>query len=426
MPEPATTIAGPRLRSAPFLALEAISSLPTPAYVYDLAEIRRNTSALRRALPEQATLYYSLKANPHPAVLGAVREADLAAEVCSRGEVDAALAAGFPPGQLLLTGPGKRDCDVRRALRAGVRWISVDTPAGLLQAARCAEETGTRARCLLRVNDDQPAHGQGLTMTGVPSQFGADTAWILAEPSRFTGSGRAPVVGLHLYMGTNLASVADLAGQFAGALRTAEHVAAALARAGAEITVFDLGGGFGAPFARDGGRMPLDGLRERLDGMLAGHGLDGRQAAFESGRYLTATAGTLLCQVLDVKTSHGQAVAVLDAGINHLGGMSGLRRLPPLAPRVLALAPAGDPRPTRICGPLCTPLDTWASSALLPPLSPGQLVAVPNVGAYGLYASLVAFLGHPMPVEVVVDSDQPEDPVREISQLELTRRVPTT
>ena len=73
-----------------------------------------------------------------------------------------------------------------------------------------------------------------------------------------------------------------------------------------------------------------------------------------------------------------------------------------------------------VAGPLCTPLDTWARSAPLSPVRPGDVVAVPNVGAYGLYASLVAFLGHPLPAEVVVDGDRPGR-APEVSRLVLTR-----
>jgi diaminopimelate decarboxylase len=45
-------------------------------------------------------------------------------------------------------------------------------------------------------------------------------------------------------------------------------------------------------------------------------------------------------------------------------------------------------------------------------------VSVPNVGAYGLHASLLGFLCHPAPVEVVVDGGE----VVETSQLEVRRR----
>lgn len=74
--------------------------------------------------------------------------------------------------------------------------------------------------------------------------------------------------------------------------------------------------------------------------------------------------------------------------------------------------------PTMVTGPLCTPLDSWSRDTPLPPLRPGDLLAVPNVGAYGLSASLLAFLGHPAPVEVVVDGDA----VVDVSRLRLIRK----
>jgi diaminopimelate decarboxylase len=98
---------------------------------------------------------------------------------------------------------------------------------------------------------------------------------------------------------------------------------------------------------------------------------------------------------------------VLDSGINHLGGMAGLRRVPPILPGLVAGSGDGDPRPVILAGPLCTPLDSWSRNAPLHPVRTGDLLAVPNVGAYGLSASLVAFLGHPAPVEIVVDGGRP-------------------
>lgn len=42
----------------------------------------------------------------------------------------------------------------------------------------------------------------------------------------------------------------------------------------------------------------------------------------------------------------------------------------------------------------------------VPPLIPGDLVTIPNIGAYGLTASLLAFLGRPAPVEVTLQAGE--------------------
>ena len=68
----------------------------------------------------------------------------------------------------------------------------------------------------------------------------------------------------------------------------------------------------------------------------------------------------------------------------------------------------------RLVGPLCTPLDTLnpdldISSAV----ARGDLLRIPNVGAYGLTASLLAFLGHECPVEVTVGAGA----IREVTRI---------
>ena len=410
------------------ISADVAESLPTPAYVYDVAPIRKNRRALAAALPEGTGLYYSVKANPHPALLAEVRASGVRPEVCSAGELQSALDAGWSGPEILYGGPGKRDQDVLTALAAGVTEMSVDSPAGLDQLDACAQALGVHARALLRVNDDTPTRGQGLAMTGVASQFGADAGWIAAEPARFAGRANVEVVGLHLYMGTNLQSVDDLCDQFDRSASTAVRVMAALADCGVRLHRLDLGGGFGAPFAQAGQLSTWPGLAQRLaailDATVPGWTAGTPEVVFESGRYLVATAGTLLTRVLDAKDSHGDRMVILESGINHLGGMSGMRRLPPLRPALVPVdGRVGDRplAPTTITGPLCTPLDTWTHRAELPELRRGDLVAVPNVGAYGLNASLIGFLGHPLPLEFVFDADRGSDQPMHVTRQHLVR-----
>ncbi|CAM3727573.1 type III PLP-dependent enzyme [Kibdelosporangium persicum] len=387
-----------------------------PAYVYDLDEVGRSHAMLTAALPRPSRLYYSLKANPHPAVVRALAERGCWAEVCSPGELAAAVHAGVAPSRILYTGPGKRDAEVADAVTAGVRWFSVDSPQGIAQVEKAAAAAGADVECLLRVNDDTPVTGQSLTMTGVSSQFGADAGWVAARPAEFTG----PIAGFHLYMGSNLTEEDDLVTQFATAIGTARRLADILA---VPVRVLDLGGGFGAPFARAGGLPRFPGLAGRVASSLDDAFPRWRHGdpviAFESGRYLVGTCGSLVTRVADTKQSHGRPVVVLESGINHLGGMSGLRRLPPIVPDIEA---GGARTPGAIvAGPLCTTLDTWARSADVPAVRPGDIVRVPNVGAYGLTASLLAFLGHPAPSEVVVSGGR----IADVSRLAVVRRPVT-
>lgn len=397
---------------------------PTPSYVYELEAVRAAHEQLVAALPQPSTLFYSLKANPHPALVRELARLGCSAEVSSRGELDASVEAGVAPARILYTGPGKRDRDVVAAARAGVRWFSVDSPYGLGQVRRAAEASSTSLHSLLRVHAPSTLTGRGLAMSGGPTSLGADVSWILQRPEQF----RDGVCGLHLFLGSNLQTEADLVCQFEVAITAARRVQDAL---DIPLERLDLGGGFGAPFAREGTLPPLPHLADAVGALLDDAFPAWRECrpeiAFESGRRLVATCGTLLSRVVDVKESQGRRVVVLESGINHLGGMSGLRRVPGIVPHFDG--PDGrddteDPTdPTTsgalVTGPLCSPLDSMAREANVGRLRPGDLLRIPNTGAYGLSASLVGFLSHPLPMEIVTDGGR----VVSTTRLALTRQA---
>lgn len=399
-------------------ASETPRQLETPSYVYDLAEVRQAHQLLASVLPESAVLHYSLKANAHPRVLRTLAAAGCKAEVSSSGELSAAIDAGFAPGEILYTGPGKRDTDVASAVSGGVRVFSVDSPTGIKQLDKIGERYGVHLSALLRINDTDPPPGAGLAMTGGTSQFGADAHWVRERPDLFANRAHVDVAGLHLYMGSNLSQEDDLLATFEHALNIATEIQTCLAR---PLPVLDLGGGFGAPYARSGQLPTFPNLRDRLAEMLDRHRpgwQSGEQRiVFESGRYLVASCGTLLSRVLDVKFSHGKRVVVLDTGVNHLGGISGLGFEDRVEPGLLSgCSDEGRATEALVVGPLCHPLDSWTRNGALADAAVGDVVAVPNVGAYGLVTGLTHFHGHPMPVEVVLDGDTEVERTRIVAQ----------
>jgi diaminopimelate decarboxylase len=393
-------------------ALALVAAYGSPLYRYDLDSVEAALADLTAALPAPSTLLYSLKANPHTDVVAALVAGGCHAEISSTGELTAALEAGCPPAHCLYTGPGKTAEEIATALAAGVTTFSVESVPDLHRVAAVSRGTGLTAACLLRVNGSDAPSGAGMRMTGESSQFGTDVETLLAqrEELRSAAAAGAEVVGFHFYPLTNAADEAGLLAELLGSIATAARLAREL---GVQVRLLDLGGGFAAPFAAHGERPHYQGLREpladALDSAFPGWQQGAPRVFFESGRHLVGDCGTLLCTVTDVKVSRGTRFAVLDTGINHLGGLSGIGRLLPLsadpvpADPEVADIPAGGTEPVRLVGPLCTPADTLGrGSAQLPTPHTGQLLAIPNVGAYGATASLVGFLSRPAAAEVVL------------------------
>jgi amino acid adenylation domain-containing protein len=380
---------------------ELVAEFGSPLWLYDLDTVGRRAAEIFGLLPPGSDLYYSLKANPLPAIAGEALRAGCGAEVSSVGELAVALAAGCPGERILYTGPAKTRDEVARALEAGVSTFSVESWGDLERLERTAGESGRQVRVLLRVNPRE-APRAGLAMTGVDSQFGFEEDDLLEGGDRLAGlSPRVEVLGLHIYFGSQIGGAEALAAAFGSAIEVSERLSE---RFGRSFQVLDLGGGFPWPYATHDPAPDLGGLAEPLARLAAGRRRTaGAGLWFESGRYLCASSGTLLATVMDVKRSRkGKTRIVLDTGIHHLGGMSGLGRIPRqrVSFDVVPGRPGGAPVEVDVVGPLCSPLDCLARGIGMAEARAGDLVAIPNTGAYGLTASLYGFLSRPAPVEL--------------------------
>lgn len=378
--------------SADDVLVRVLAEFSTPLVVHDLAALRARAGALSQALPNDSTLLYSLKANPLPPLVGALQQLGCGSEVSSPAELALALGAGTPAGPVLYTGPGKSDAEIVAAVAAGA-VLSCESE---VEVARVRDLVGP-VGVLLRVQPAQrPAAGLSMADGRAFGLLPDDAARLC----RSLPDG-VDVVGFHCYVGSQLPDVAALLAGFGHALDTVLQVAE---QGRVRPRVLDLGGGFPWPYAGPGAGPDLSALGPALAALVAPVRADGTAVWFESGRGLVASAGRLLTRVRDVKHRGERTVVVVDAGVNVLGGMSGLGRVlrPSTVLRNLT-RPGGEAVTVDVVGPLCTPLDRLAVATTLAEPRPGDVLCIDNVGAYATTAALSAFLSRPPAVEVVVD-----------------------
>lgn len=394
----------------------------TPLYVYDLDRVAASYRDLRSSLPPGVVIFYSLKANPHPDIARALREAGgyplCRAEVSSVGELSAALEAGFTPEECLYTGPGKTSSELTTAIVEGVREFSVESLTDLERAGSVARRFGVVINCLLRINTLSPGAAGSIRMMGRPSQFGIDGETLGALLPGLRAVSGTRLVGAHFYSMSNARDETSLISELRQTVANAARLHSEL---GLPMRVLDIGGGFAAPYATPGKRPVYGNLRAELESTLDEHFPQWRsgtpQIVCESGRYLVADCGELISSVTNLKDSRSRRFVILDAGINTLGGMAGLGRLMPAAAQPADNGVASDGEAATLVGPLCTPGDILAREARLGPLKLGDMITVPNVGAYGATASLLLFLSRPAPCEVIVRGEE----IVNVSQLEVRR-----
>lgn len=360
-------------------ALRARDPSARAFWAYDLDAFAARAARMRAALePLGAHAAYALKANGLPALARAAAAAGLDADAGSLGELALAEHAGFGPERRTLSGNGRTPEEAAWAATRGVAVVSADHVGELDLLERAAARAGTRLRVALRVNPGIFTPGHRHVATGhFEAKFGigpdeALEAW--AARARWP---HLVVDGVHLHVGSQLLDTPPLE----AAAGTALELARASAARGAPLALANLGGGFGVDYEGGGDGFPLEAHAAALARAAAGSGLEWR---FEPGRWLVAPVGVLVAEVLWVKRRREAAgerrFVVLAAGMNDLlrPALYGARhRIVPVRPR------PGEPEPATVVGPVCESGDTFATGVPLPPLEPGDLVALLDAGAYG-------------------------------------------
>jgi diaminopimelate decarboxylase len=380
----------------------------TPLYIYDAEVMRRSFMALKIALTGFAGIVYSIKANPNPVIARIFVELGAGIEIASAGEYDRARHAGVAPHAILFAGPGKQDDELIHVVENGIGEIHLESLEEMMRLDAIAARAGTQVAVSLRINPVSAAQGGAMRMGGKPSPFGFDEEQIDEVLRVLASTTYLDLCGIHMFAGTQILDADTLLAQWRHGIDVAAHVARATKR---PLRSIDLGGGLGIPYYA--GDLPLDLAAVRSGiGALSQHKqaeplLRETRVIVEPGRFLAGPGGLYVARVIASKTSRRTRFIVTDGGMHHHLAASGnlgqvvKRDYPVIAP---ARMDATAFERVVVAGPLCTPLDTLARAADLPPLEAGDLVAVMQSGAYGLSASPVGFLSHAAPVEVLVDN----------------------
>lgn len=393
-----------------FRATDLASAYGSPAYVYDGDVITRRFNALSRAVHGFADVYYSIKANPNPAIAALLVDCGAGLEIASGAEWMLARAAGARPDRIIFAGPGKADDELERTIAGGIGEIHLETFEEIEAAGAIAGRLNRKVDVAIRINPSAAAQGGAMRMGGKPAAFGFDEE-ILGDVLRaIAAQPSLTLSGVHLFAGTQILDAHVLLAQWTHGLQLAAHVAEAI---GKPLATVDLGGGLGIPYHEGDAPLDLEAVRSGAAALnrlrKADPNLTGTHIILEPGRYLTGPAGIYLMAVRAVKTSRGQRFVIADGGMHHHLAASGnlgqiiKRDYPIVAAQQLATAALET---ATLVGPLCTPLDTLGRQTRLPVMTKGDLIAVLQSGAYGLSASPVGFLSHPMPAEVLVRDGQ--------------------
>lgn len=377
--------------AAPFL-----HDLPTPSYVYRKTALAEGARRLAGLLPANARLLFSLKANPQPAIAGLLDYAGISPEVASEGEYAACLLAGIATDRIVVGGVAKGTNFLRRACLDRVAAITVDS-IGELERLRALGDATPPARVLLRVN---PGIAIGGLDMGGDSQFGLSIEQAI-DVVRRRDLGCHEFLGLHFYLGSQRLKVEPI-------VRSVALVRDVLRRFISErlvVPTVDVGLGCGVTYLERDSPLDYDALGAQLRDLWRDPAWRDTRVWSEAGRALVGHAGWFVCRVMERKELNGKIFVLTDGGLNVHNPGVGLGRFLKGNPkfRFLQASPTTAIETVDICGSLCTSADRLGNAVAAPRLAAGDLVMIPNAGAYCHTTALWGFNSQPSFREAMLD-----------------------
>ncbi|MET9442399.1 diaminopimelate decarboxylase [Streptomyces sp. NPDC006610] len=352
----------------------------------DLDGVEATVASLRGAFPDSLRVLHAFaaKANCLVPVLEQVRLHGMGCEVASAGELAQALEAGFEPAHIVFDSPAKTRAELVHALSLGVA-VNADSFQELDRIDDILATRPSDSRIGVRVNPQVGAGAISAMSTatatskfGIPLEDEGNRRRLLQAYRD-----RPWLTWVHTHVGSQGCPLDLIARGIAKAVDLAEEINAHLGRR--QVTGIDIGGGLPVNFADDettpGFDAYVEQLREHAPALFSGR----YEVVTEFGRSVLAKNGFMAAYVEYTKTVGGRPIA-----ITHAGAQVATRTV--FAPDAWPLrieahdaegrAKQGPPVAQDVAGPCCFAGDLLARDRALPLLDAGDLIVVPDTGAY--------------------------------------------
>ena len=346
---------------------ELIATHGTPLLVLDPDRVAEQHRLMTRHL-RGFRLHYAVKAQPHPAVLTTLAAAGCGFDVATNAEVDLISSLGIAPERCIHTHPIKKPADIDHAYAAGVRTFVVDNPG---EAAKFHGRS-TDIEVLVRL-----AFPNACAKSDLSTKFGVNPAEAELVVKNVLAAG-VGFAGFSFHVGSQGSSLEP----YRRAIGATVELSRTLERTlGVGARTIDIGGGVPVSYRE---QMPtIADLGAIVDDQL-GADRDAFTWLAEPGRFLSASAMTLLSSVVGTATRGGKVWHYLDDGL--YGAYSNILTEDVHPPLLSLDEVCGDAphehRPVTLAGPTCDSVDVVARDYPMPPLAVGDVVVSPMMGAY--------------------------------------------
>ncbi len=368
--------------------VELATEFGTPLYLFDESSLRGKCAEFKKEFGQHyadTKVIYAAKAFINRGLALILNEEGLGLDVVSSGELTIAQSVGFPPEKVYFHGNNKSAEEIRLALEWRVGRIVVDNFHELAMLSEIAKERGYKPDILLRLSPGVDPHTHKYIATGVvDSKFGFPLINGEEAIARAMSTPELNLIGLHFHIGSLIFEVEP----YQESIETTLNLAAEMKQKhGFELKELDIGGGFAIQYTLDSPAPPVAAYAEAITSKIKDKcqqlNLALPQLIIEPGRAIVGQAGVALYKTGAIKDIPGTRRYVsVDGGMgdNIRPALFGAKYEAIVANKVLDK----ETDKVTISGKFCESGDILVKEANLPPVLPGDIIAIADCGAYCL------------------------------------------
>ena len=349
----------------------------TPFYCYSYSKLRENIYNFKKNFKSFSPLIcFAVKSNTNLNLIREIKNFGLGADVVSMGELMMALKAGITPNKIVFSGVGKTSSELSYAIEKKILLINAESLSEIIEINRIAKKKNKKVRVGIRLNPNTDAKTLSQISTGKKeNKFGVNKNTFIEIINFCKNSNNIDLKCLSVHIGSQILDHKP----YEKMLKAVSHI---MSKTNHQFEFIDLGGGMGITYSNKNKKLNYKKYNIAILKFLKRHKV---KIIFEPGRSIIGNTGILVSKVIYIKDGGRKKFVILDAAMNDLmrPALYGAyhKTLPVVKSKKISK------KIYEFVGPICESTDKFITLKKFQQLKERDLIAICDVGAYGMSLS---------------------------------------
>ena len=349
----------------------------TPSYCYSLNKLKLNIRNFKKYFRSiNPLLCFSVKSNSNLQILKEINKMGMGADVVSKGELIMALKSGISPKKIVFSGVGKTFDELKFAINKNILLINSESESEINQIEKISKIKRKKIDIGVRLNPNIDSKTLKKISTGKKEdKFGLTEINFLKAINKFKNSKYLNIRCLSVHIGSQITDHKPYA-------KMLKVIGSVIKKSNHNFDFVDLGGGMGIKYNKETKKLDYKKYNSIIKNFLNKYRT---KIIFEPGRSIIGDTALLLTRVLYIKKTRKINFVILDAAMNDLmrPALYGSRH------EIIASIKSKKmiTKKHEFVGPICEATDKFLSVPKFQTLREKDILAICDVGAYGMVLS---------------------------------------